>query len=160
MHPSVLAVWILIALYLLYLLYICRDHVMRLHATGWNVNYGISDIWASIFGLTPTLLLIGALPKVDASHEAYLLLIFFGCAQLVGMFIARVDYLTQCNLDHVREQTLESAGNILVGAIFFSVGLLAGFAVAFFLLPATVAYLVCYGFGDVQSPRKRKALPL
>ena len=154
--PATLAVWILLSFYFLYLLFICRNELQKLRSTGRPLNYGIVDIWASILGLTPTLLLVGNLfTERSSGLDAYLFAIFFACAQLVGMFVARVDHV----LDTPPGQhgVLASAGYILFGAFLYAIFLMAGFAVAFVLLPASVAYLVCYGYGNVETPRKRKA---
>lgn len=71
------------------------------------------------------------------------------------MYVAQADHLVS-TADNDKDGALPSAGNILLGALFYSVALLAGFVVVFLLLPASVIYLVCYGYGEMEQPGKRK----
>jgi hypothetical protein len=155
--PTLTQMWILLAFHLLFLLYICNFYWAKLTEGNVRFNYSISDIWAAIMALAPTLLVACNLIRNDSSGSApFLLVTLFATSQLAGIFIGRVDYLYDCRLTNLPDDRWSSAWCILIGGVLCGFLIMSAFAIAMLLLPLTLCCILAFGIPGMTRRRITK----
>lgn len=123
-----------------------RELWRELKTRGHKFNYTITDIWAAILALTPSILLTTRLITTFEVSMAFVLLLF-GTGQCIGIIAGKI----KSTLDHPRSSNLTSAihilkysigcGGLVVGLFVFSIPA-AGIAIALFLGLAPIYLIV------------------
>jgi len=126
--------------YILFLFFLCRKSWLQ---SSRRLAYRITDIWAFIVGITPSLFLLSHVLN-HPYFELITVLVLLGFGQLAGIFLALLD-----NNDSKRTALAGSFLNIVAGAIagvglaFIYVG--SVFTLAFVLVLVCVLTFFTYG---------------
>lgn len=125
-----------------------RKQLRELKARGLKFNYGITDIWAAILALTPSIFLAARLIHYFEAHVAVLL--FFGLAgQCIGIILGKVRFA----LHYDRPAIVVSASHILAYSVGFGINMVILFLISLpavaiaipaivILSPCALAYII------------------
>jgi len=139
--------------YILFVYYVCRCEwrVFLSCSSKKKFNYHITDMWAAIAGLTPSLAIAAYVFNHAMGSETVILCYMLSTGQIAGAFCGRLRYLQSGSVD----DAWPSASMILMGALlgaFFVPLYLFCFA---FVFPAVVVYLVLYLVSPALPTKKR-----
>jgi hypothetical protein len=131
--------------YIVYLIVVCRR---RWRISEHRLAYGISDLWAFIIGITPTLML--AAYVIEHREPEYITgLALLGFGQLAGIFLALMD-----NNDSKRTSLAASFLNIIAGSVA-GVGLAfiyVGSALTLAFMLGLIFIMTFYTYGIILVP--------
>ncbi|HYG73860.1 MAG TPA: hypothetical protein VEK08_02415 [Planctomycetota bacterium] len=127
------------------LLFVYCRHIYR-HSGSKKISFRITDIWAAMVGLTPSLLLATGFSGARMESETLVLAVLVYClasGQLAGMFVENLD---------PSSSAWTSAMRILVGAMlgtglaFGSMAALVIIAALLFVAPLFTLSVLCIGY--------------
>ena len=129
---------LVVILYLVCLALICRKYWRNFRRANRNkpFNYRITDIWAAMAGLTPSMALIAAHYRAGVLSEPgpfWTLASLLAISQIAGLFIGRV---------HIEIPPHRGAKNAFDSAVSIVTGALLGILILVFL---PVALVICLG---------------
>ncbi len=147
--PTLFAAAVVYAIYIGYLAFVCRGAWwdFRRVVPSESFHFSITDIWAAMLGLTPSVLLAAAYIK-DQSEPLYLaaLLLLFP-AQLTWMFKGRL----AAKMSSAEVSQGASAARIIAYALI-AIPVTAIYVLAFWMcLPALILYFVLYFRRDARQ---------
>jgi hypothetical protein len=151
---QLLSLAFLFACNMLFLLYVCWRYWKELQPCGMRFHFSIADFWGAVLALVPSMLLLAnTINDEQATLSAYIYALIFAFSQFAAITIARIYYLLDCRKSSQPEDPFASAISVLLGGLLVAPMLVACFAVAFLLLPASIVYVVCYGSHPPLSPQ-------
>src|SRR6185369_848511 len=111
-----LAFSIAFATHVLFAFCICRREwqCFRVRRPERRFNYHVTDLWAAIVGLTPSIMAVAYVCQGRATALEALCCSMLPLSQIAGVFCGRLHFLA----DEIDDAAVPSAGCILTGAFF------------------------------------------